>query len=175
MDKTILIGTKFYNNESSQNSKKGAIYSGVAKCAKGFKKKNIKRASLIKSSEISKALSDTSNGKIDLTINFEFDSDKILGSAHTQIFEIAQALRSPKLSNAKIQIQGHTDSRGEAKYNMDLSYRRAISVMRELSEKYHINSSKFSVKGFGESQPIASNINEEGRALNRRVTLVNIR
>ncbi len=57
---------------------------------------------------------------------------------------------------------------------MDLSYRRAITVMRALSENYGIASSRFEVKGFGEVQPVASNDTETGRGLNRRVTLVNL-
>ncbi|MDH3279547.1 MAG: OmpA family protein [Gammaproteobacteria bacterium] len=57
---------------------------------------------------------------------------------------------------------------------MDLSYRRAITVMRTLSEQYTVPGSRFEVKGYGETQTIAPNEAEDGRALNRRVTLVNV-
>lgn len=112
--------------------------------------------------------------RVDLTVNFEFDSDKILAEGHKQVYEIAQALKSSELDGKAIRVEGHTDSKGTDEYNMDLSYRRAVSVMRELSEKYGVNTSKLTVKGFGESQPIATNDTDDGRALNRRVTLVNV-
>ena len=172
LNHAVLVGTKFSHNKTTTMLKSGAIYSGSSPCTTK-KQSHHKRAALIKSNEIAKALS-KNNGKIDLTINFAFDSDKIRGNAHSQIFEIAQALKSPKLSHSKIEIQGHTDSKGSADYNMDLSYRRAVTVMRQLVEKYHFNTNNFYVKGFGESRPVASNISEDGRALNRRVTLVNI-
>lgn len=172
LDKAVLIGTKFKNCELYRVSKKGAIYTGVSKCAEIQKQVSNKREILIKSSKIREAL--LAKQAIDLTINFKFNSDKITGNAHKQIFEIAQALKSNKLANSKIQIQGHTDSQGSADYNFDLSNKRAISVMRELVYKDGFNSNKFLVKGYGESQPIASNMHEHGRSLNRRVTLVNV-
>jgi outer membrane protein OmpA-like peptidoglycan-associated protein len=168
----VLIGTDFDNCEMSRVSKKGATYTGVPRCVGVQEQFVSEREILIKSNEIQEAL--LTKRTIDLTINFEFDSDKIIGEAHKQIFEIAQALKSKKLANSKIQIQGHTDSRGSNDYNMNLSNQRAMSVMRELVYKDGFDSSKFSVKGYGESQPIASNMYEQGRSLNRRVTLVNI-
>ncbi|MES2984456.1 MAG: OmpA family protein [Pseudomonadota bacterium] len=112
--------------------------------------------------------------KVDLTVNFEFDSDKILAAGHGQVDEIAAALRSPQLAGAHIRVEGHTDAKGSDDYNKDLSYRRAVSVKRALSENYGIHSAVLTVAGFGEAQPVASNETDEGRALNRRVTLVNI-
>ena len=112
--------------------------------------------------------------KVDLTVNFEFNSDKILAAGHGQVDEIAAALKSPELHGARIRVEGHTDAKGSDAYNKDLSYRRAVSVKRALSEDYRIHSAELSVAGFGESQPVASNETDEGRALNRRVTLVNI-
>jgi outer membrane protein OmpA-like peptidoglycan-associated protein len=112
--------------------------------------------------------------RVDLTVNFEFDSDKILAEGHKQVYAIAQALKNPALKGKSIRIEGHTDSKGTDAYNVDLSYRRAVSVMNELSQKYDVDTSKLTVKGFGESQPVATNDTDEGRALNRRVTLVNV-
>lgn len=128
---------------------------------------------MVRAQELTVALAEPGR-KVDLTVNFEYDSDKILAAGHAQVDEIAQALKSPALAGAHIRVEGHTDAKGSDRYNKDLSYRRAVSVKRALGEDYGIHSAVLTVAGFGESQPVASNDTDEGRALNRRVTLVNI-
>lgn len=73
-----------------------------------------------------------------------------------------------------INIECNSDSIGSDTYNLDLSYRRAVAVVRVLVEEYSFSSGNFEVKGFGEEQPISSSDSLEGRALNRRVTLVSL-
>lgn len=68
-----------------------------------------------------------------------------------------------------VEIQGHTDSQGEAARNMTLSERRAQAVKAFLV-KEGINADRIMVKGFGETKPVDSNATAEGRANNRRVT-----
>ena len=68
----------------------------------------------------------------------------------------------------KIRIEGHTDSRGKAKYNRDLSNRRAKAVLKYLVDK-GIDKERMTAEGFGPDKPIADNDTEEGRAKNRRV------
>jgi OOP family OmpA-OmpF porin len=70
----------------------------------------------------------------------------------------------------KIEIQGHTDNKGSAKYNQGLSERRAQAVMTYFLQK-GIDPNRLSAKGYGLSRPIASNETDEGRAMNRRVQL----
>ena len=67
-----------------------------------------------------------------------------------------------------VRIEGHTDSRGTAAYNMGLSQRRAQAVKDHLV-KMGIAPSRMTTKGFGESDPARSNDTEQGRAFNRRV------
>ncbi|WP_422342630.1 OmpA family protein [Parasphingorhabdus sp.] len=69
-----------------------------------------------------------------------------------------------------IDIYGHTDSTGTDEYNQSLSERRASSVANFLSNS-GVQSARIETRGYGESQPIASNSTEEGRAANRRVEL----
>jgi len=69
---------------------------------------------------------------------------------------------------AAIQIEGHTDSRGNSEYNQTLSQQRAQSVVDYLATN-GIDSSRLTAIGFGEEIPIADNENEEGRQLNRRI------
>jgi OOP family OmpA-OmpF porin len=72
---------------------------------------------------------------------------------------------------AKVEIGGHTDSQGSDKFNKDLSKKRAESVKAWLTSHYPaINGGNLSTKGYGESDPIASNDTDAGRAQNRRVT-----
>lgn len=131
------------------------------------------RVDLITASEIQLALAAGVDSRVDLTINFETDSDNVVGKAHEQLYEIAVSLRSESLSKTRILIEGHTDSVGSESYNEDLSYRRALRIKRVLVEKYGIDRSRLEIVGYGESRPITSNDTELGRALNRRVTLVN--
>lgn len=129
------------------------------------------RAKITSAKEIVSQLSKKS-GSIDLTVNFMTNSDQLFGSAHAQVNEIAKAIGNQKLQGKNIQIQGHTDSDGSDDYNYDLSYRRATTVQRTLTQDYGINANYLSIEGFGESRPVASNNDANGRAYNRRVTLV---
>ena len=70
--------------------------------------------------------------------------------------------------NLKIEIAGHTDSVGSDEYNQNLSEARAASVREYLLGK-GVDADRITAKGYGESQPIASNDTDEGRAQNRRV------
>ena len=132
------------------------------------------RPEITKAEIIEETLTRGADSRVDLTVNFAYDSDNIEGAAHTQIMEIANALSAPSLVGQRIRVEGHTDGDGEANYNLDLSYRRAIAVVRMLVDEYRIPSDRLEVEGFGEDRPIATNESDQGRALNRRVTLVNL-
>ena len=72
----------------------------------------------------------------------------------------------------EIYIVGNTDNDGNFKANMELSQKRADAVVNELITKYKVSSSKLEAYGVGSLAPIATNDNEEGKALNRRVEIV---
>jgi len=74
--------------------------------------------------------------------------------------------------DAFIEIQGHTDSIGSESYNLELGYKRAESAMRYLNMEQGIPLFRMNVISYGEFKPIADNATKEGRAQNRRVTLV---
>jgi OOP family OmpA-OmpF porin len=102
-------------------------------------------------------------------INFAFDSAKLDKASETIIDRAVQNLkRNPNMS---VLIEGHTDSIGDADYNMGLSVRRAQSV-KDYIVSQGIAKERLSKKGFGESQPLESNETEAGRAQNRRVEFV---
>jgi flagellar motor protein MotB len=84
--------------------------------------------------------------------------------------EIAKLLKAnPKL---KVYVVGHTDNVGALAANMDLSKRRAASVVQTLTAKYGVPAAQLDAIGDGPSAPVSSNDTEDGRALNRRVELV---
>ena len=72
--------------------------------------------------------------------------------------------------NMKIQISGYTDNVGTPADNLKLSNGRALSVVNYLIAK-GVKKDRLSYKGFGETNPVATNDTEEGRALNRRTEL----
>ncbi|MGB3341421.1 MAG: OmpA family protein [bacterium] len=74
--------------------------------------------------------------------------------------------------NITIEVQGHTDSRGSAEYNLNLSDQRAGAVKNYLVSKDNIESSRLVAKGYGESHPVASNNTTDGMAKNRRVEFI---
>jgi OOP family OmpA-OmpF porin len=136
------------------------------------KRKPEQQPAVTKAAEIRDALTaPAGDKKIDLTINFDFNSDRLTDQGRAQVAEVAGALRSMKAP--KIQIQGHTDNVGSDEYNQKLSQRRAAAVMYELM-KIHQVFGKFEAMGYGETNPVDTNDTDLGRAHNRRVTIVNV-
>lgn len=70
----------------------------------------------------------------------------------------------------KVEIQGHTDSTGSPAYNLKLSQRRADSV-RDYLLSQGVPEDQLQTKGYGQTQPVATNKTAEGRAKNRRVVM----
>jgi outer membrane protein OmpA-like peptidoglycan-associated protein len=97
---------------------------------------------------------------------FDFDSDAIRGNAGANLDELARSL--DKYDGSNLLIVGHTDDVGSAAYNQDLSVRRADSARRYLISR-NVDPNRIDTQGRGESEPVASNASEAGRARNRRV------
>ena len=103
-------------------------------------------------------------------IYFEFDSDMLNPASAPWVRSIADLLR--RHPEWTITIEGHTDSVGGARYNHDLSTRRAAALKRSLTNQHAIAAGRLSPRGFGPDRPLESNATPEGRARNRRVELV---
>jgi OOP family OmpA-OmpF porin len=103
-------------------------------------------------------------------IYFDTDSDILKPASAGVIKEISTALY--KHPDMKVEIDGYTDSTGNASHNQDLSARRAAAVMKVLVEQFGIDQSRLTAKGFGSKNPISSNNTSEGRAKNRRVEFI---
>ncbi|HBE03033.1 MAG: hypothetical protein A2096_05180 [Spirochaetes bacterium GWF1_41_5] len=98
-------------------------------------------------------------------IYFEFDKAYLLPESTDTLDNLCAQLK--KNLNLKIEIQGHTDNKGAAEYNLMLSRKRAETVMEYLI-KNGISPQRLSAKGFGMANPVADNSSDEGRARNRR-------
>ncbi len=98
---------------------------------------------------------------------FAADKDVILAKSFPVLQAVADALEAlPSIKH--VVIEGHTDAQGKFARNLDLSERRAKSVMKWLFAK-GIEPSRLEAKGYGQTRPIASNKTAAGRAKNRRV------
>ncbi len=101
-------------------------------------------------------------------VNFETNSADLTADSSARLDDATATLL--KNSDLRVEVAGYTDSSGSAAYNQTLSGRRAQSVLDYLVS-HGVDAGMLSARGYGESNPIASNATAAGRAENRRVTL----
>ena len=101
---------------------------------------------------------------------FDFDKSDIRNDAASALAQLATVVRA--YPSGRVELEGHTDSKGDVAYNQRLSLRRAESVKKWLAEREGIAAERFSTRGAGESRPVASNDDDAGRQKNRRVEVV---
>ena len=110
--------------------------------------------------------------KIDLEINFDYNSADISAKSLPSVQALGRALTNADLKGSTFVVAGHTDAAGGEGYNQDLSERRADAIKRYLVDKYGINGTDLVTVGYGKSklkdpsQPMAE--------VNRRVQVVNM-
>ena len=97
---------------------------------------------------------------------FGFDSDVVRGDARSNLNELSRSL--DKYDDSNLLIVGHTDAVGRESYNQDLSERRAESAANYLISQ-GVDRNRIDTRGLGETEPVASNETDSGRARNRRV------
>ncbi|MDD5273709.1 MAG: OmpA family protein [Methylovulum sp.] len=102
-------------------------------------------------------------------VNFKVNSAELTMGAMGILDRVAASLNKYP-EKVDIEVRGHTSSEGSDAHNLKLSQKRSQSVVNYLKMKHVTN--RLVAKGFGESQPIADNVTEQGRSLNRRVELV---
>jgi outer membrane protein OmpA-like peptidoglycan-associated protein len=101
-------------------------------------------------------------------ITFSNDSAALVTGFYPVLEDVAKVLN--RYDKTKLSIEGHTDSVGDANYNTQLSIQRANSVANYL-QGTNVDANRLQTLGMGESQPVASNDNAQGRQSNRRVEL----
>ena len=108
--------------------------------------------------------------RIELDVTFELDRDEVREQFFDEIQEVTDFMQ--QYPDVVAELEGHTDDRGAEQYNQDLSERRAESVRQVMIDRFGINGSRITTRGYGELQPVASNETSEGRARNRRVITI---
>jgi outer membrane protein OmpA-like peptidoglycan-associated protein len=106
---------------------------------------------------------------IDLVIQFDFDSAKLQTVSKPLLDQLAEALKSERLTAMRFQIEGHTDAKGSEAYNRALSQRRADAVQQYLVEQ-GISVDRMAARGLGFSQLLYPD--QPQAAENRRVRIV---
>lgn len=100
-------------------------------------------------------------------VRFDFNADTLRPDSDALLRQVAGLLLAhPELR--RIEVQGHTDDVGDPAYNLDLSQRR-VEVVRDWLIQHGVDGARLEAKGYGETQPLASNATEAGQAANRRV------
>jgi len=110
--------------------------------------------------------------KIDLEINFDYNSANISNRSLPSVQALGRALSNPELKGSTFVVAGHTDAVGSDSYNQDLSERRADSIKRYLVDKFAIAGSDLVTVGYGKTKlkDPANPLSE----VNRRVQVVNM-
>jgi outer membrane protein OmpA-like peptidoglycan-associated protein len=106
--------------------------------------------------------------KIKDVINFDKDSDKIVGKKSFLVLNAVAGALAHHQEIFKVEVAGHTDDKGDHDHNVDLSKRRAAAVVVYLTSK-GVEARRLSSEGYGPDKPIADNKSNAGRAKNRRV------
>ncbi len=108
--------------------------------------------------------------KITFNSGLLFDVNKatLRDASKAELTKLAQILN--KYPDTNILVEGHTDNTGSEEYNLELSRQRAQSVENYLAS-LNVDPTRFTIMGYGESQPVATNDTAEGRQQNRRVDL----
>jgi len=102
----------------------------------------------------------------DSGLMFDVDKATLKAASKTNLENLATILN--KYEDTNILLEGHTDATGSEEYNLNLSRARAQSTANYLAG-LRVNETRFTIMGYGEDQPVATNDTEDGRAQNRRV------
>ena len=110
--------------------------------------------------------------KIDLDIQFDYNSAEIRQSSLPSVQELGKALSDPSLKGTTFVVGGHTDAIGSEAYNLDLSERRADTIKHYLTAKFGIAGTDLVTVGYGKTKPKDPNAPMD--PVNRRVEVVNM-
>jgi OOP family OmpA-OmpF porin len=107
-----------------------------------------------------------------VSLNIEFDIDKsdVRPQYHDEVAKVGDFMKKYPTTTAV--IEGYTDEVGSDGYNMELSQRRAESVVKYLEDNFGIDPSRLSAKGYGKARPTAANTTDIGKQKNRRINAI---
>ena len=113
--------------------------------------------------------------KLDLQIQFGFDSAELDAKAKQDVDEFSAALGDPRLRSMKFAVAGHTDDLGSEEHNVSLSRRRAESVRAYLVSSGGIDARRLKIEAHGEEAPLLNEDSPYARQMNRRVEFMLVR
>jgi OmpA-OmpF porin, OOP family len=108
--------------------------------------------------------------KMTLLLHFDFDKSVIKNVDKAELNRAISFIK--KYPDARVKLEGHTDSKGSEDYNQRLSVRRAKAVEQYIVKEGGTKESKITSAGYGELKPVDTNNTDEGRAKNRRVEVL---
>lgn len=158
----VFIGASGFGNEAT-SAAAAATTTGAAAAKPNIPLTGNKRPKKPKQAAVQ--MPPSKSDAYDLLITFHVNSDRLTNQARRNLDEFAKALSHPDLSGLRFAVDGHTDATGPDDYNMELSSRRAESVVNYLSD-LGVDRSRLQASGYGESRPLMTNPNHPG---NRRV------
>ena len=103
--------------------------------------------------------------------NFTFGQAMLPDGVKSEIDRLANQLKTDAAQNVYIEIEGHTDSSGDANLNEQLGLDRAEAVKRYLHENHQVPLHRMNTISYGEENPVSTNDTRDGRAQNRRVVV----
>ena len=168
-----IVGGVLGNNRGSGNAKRGAAIGGVVGTATGaivgaMMDRQERELRQIEGVDVTRVDEDELKVTVRNEVLFDFDSAGLRSASRTSLQEMAEVFN--RYRDTTIVVAGHTDSVGTAAYNQRLSVRRAGAVSSYL-ENLGVEGYRINARGYGESQPRATNSSASGRQLNRRVEL----
>jgi len=146
------------------------VAAAESKLVQKFRGRSTRSLSSAEREEIAAIVQD--KPKIDLEINFDYNSADISTKSLPSVQALGRALTNNDLKGSTFVVAGHTDAAGGDAYNQDLSERRADAIKRYLVDKYGINGTDLVTVGYGKSK-----LKDPGQPLaevNRRVQVVNM-
>ncbi len=108
--------------------------------------------------------------KMTLLLHFDFDKAVIKNADKAELNRAVSFIK--KYPDARVKLEGHTDSKGSEDYNQRLSEKRAKAVQQHIVKEGGTKESKITSAGYGELKPVETNNTDEGRAKNRRVEVL---
>ncbi len=158
--------------DSKDRLERGAIGAGIGALAAGGIGQYMDRQENAMRQELAGSGVDVRRDGNDILLNmpnsitFGFDSSNVRSEFNGTLSDVAHVLNQYPETN--VEVLGHTDNVGNDSYNKTLSEKRAQAVTTKLINN-GVNSNRLYVNGRGESEPVATNDTESGRAQNRRV------
>ena len=164
-----VLGAVIGEGEADDILKGAAIGAGIGAGVGAYMDHQEEKLARIPGTTVERVGEDMLEIKFDSDVLFAVDSSTIGAGAMDTLDQVAAVIAEfPKTA---VVVQGHTDSSGSDTYNQSLSERRADAVRSHLARQ-GVDPARMTSLGYGETAPVADNGTAEGRARNRRVTIL---